>query len=334
MAEPAAAAPRRRFRGVLGAAVSGALIAVLYSRLDLGGVAGALRGADPGWLAIAVAGILPITALRACRFLWTVPRGAVSGFGESLRLTVVASALNLLAPAKSGDLVKGYSLATTGGASPGVSLAVIVFERLCDLFGLIFWCVLGWIVARPPVRGLGAPFWFVLGAAGGVCGILVLSARAGEAIRALLRRLPSSRVLRRVAALAEGWPDLLQSLGARRGIIVVVSIGMWLAHLLQVWTFTVALQVPVPFLACASLSAIALMAGQMPFTVGGLGARDVALVVLMSAYLRPEQAAAMGLLMATRTLVPALLGVPFVWPYVSSMLAHARRWRAPRRHAG
>ena len=34
-----------------------------------------------------------------------------------------------------------------------------------------------------------------------------------------------------------------------------------------------------------------------------------------------EAAAAMGILIATRSFVPALLGIPLVWPYVSMAMA-------------
>ena len=64
---------------------------------------------------------------------------------------------------------------------------------------------------------------------------------------------------------------------------MLFSLFLWLVHLTQIWMFTVALSVRMPFMVCASLSAVALMAGQLPFTFAGLGARDVALVVLLAA---------------------------------------------------
>ena len=106
---------------------------------------------------------------------------------------------------------------------------------------------------------------------------------------------------------------------------MLISLGLSLAHLFQIWLFTVALSTEVPFFVCASLSAVALMAGQVPFTLAGLGARDVALVLLMSPYMPSESAAALGILIVTRGLIPALIGMPFTWPYVSSMLGSARQ---------
>ena len=75
------------------------------------------------------------------------------------------------------------------------------------------------------------------------------------------------------------------------------------------------------------VSLVALLAGQLPFTFAGLGARDIALVVLLSGYMGREAAAAMGILIATRGLVPPLLGIPMMRPYLSSAMGDARRWR-------
>ena len=336
-AEMSAAAPLterasagRNRTGLVSLFASGLLLAVLYRSMDLRLIGDALLRADRLGLVLSIAAILPITVLRAARFLWVAPAGAVPGLGEALRLTLVASALNVFIPAKAGDLVKGYFVATRSGTSAGVSLALVVYERLCDLLGLVLWCVLGYVIARPRVAILGAPFWSVLGAGGAVCAALILSERAAGLIRRAVLGVPVRGRLRRLLALAEGWPDLLVLLRRRRRWIVLLSLGLWLGHLSQIWLFTVALSVDVPFWVSASVSAVALMAGQLPFTLAGIGARDMALVVLMSEYMAPESAAAMGILIATRGLVPALLGLPFTWPVVSSMLGDARVWRRRR----
>jgi len=323
-----ARADRSRYRtGLVSLVASGLLLGFLYSRLDVRLIAQALLRADRVWLAISIATILPITLLRAARFLWVAPAGALTGIGEALRLTLVASALNLFAPAKAGDLIKGYAVAKRSDTSAGVSLALVIYERLCDLFGLIFWCVLGWMIGRPTTAGLGPPFWTLLGVCGAGCAVLTLSDRAAMVLRTVVTRVrPGSRI-GAMLALAQGWPDLLQLLRRRRRWIVLISLGLWLGHLFQIWLFTVALSTPVPFFVCASLSAVALMAGQVPFTLAGLGARDLALVLLMSPYMASESAAALGILIATRGLIPALIGMPFTWPYLSSVLGDVRLWR-------
>jgi uncharacterized protein (TIRG00374 family) len=308
--------------------VSSALLVTLYRSLDVHLVAQALLHADRTWLVISVGMILPITYLRAVRFYWVAPVGALPSVGEAFRLTLVASALNVFVPAKAGDLAKGYFVATRSKTPTGMALAIVVYERLCDLFGLIAWCLVGWLVGKPQVAGVFGTFWLVLGAVGAMCLILISSERAADVVRtAAIRALPHEK-LRKFHELADGWPGLIRLLRGRRRVVVSFSVALWLTHLIQIWVFTLALSTRVPFTVAASLSAVALMAGQVPFTIAGLGARDVVLVVLLASYMTPESAAAMGVLMSTRNFLPPLMGLPIVRKYLSSAVEDARRWRA------
>jgi hypothetical protein len=313
-------------------AVSAVLLISLYSSLNVRQVAETLRRADKFWLLVSVGMIVPITFLRAVRFRLVAPPAALSGVGEALRLTLVSTALNVFVPAKAGDLIKSYFVATRGGTSAGVAVAIIVYERLCDMFSIILWCLAGWLVSETVVSRVPSAAWPALAGLGLVCGVLLSSERAADLWRMVMSRAASGR-LRRLRELAEGWPDLLHHLRGRRRLVVLFSLFLWLVHLTQLWMFTLALSVQMPFMVCASLSAIVLMAGQMPFTIAGLGARDVALVVLLAGYMPPETAAAMGILIATRGLLPPLAAIPIMRPYLAAATAEARAWRAEMRRA-
>jgi uncharacterized protein (TIRG00374 family) len=317
----------RKRGALLSLLVSGGLIYLLYRTLNLRQVGEALLTANRFWLVVSIGMILPITALRAIRFYWVAPAGALPGIGEAFKLTLVSSALNVFVPAKAGDLIKSYFVAKRSNTSTGVAIAIIVYERLCDMFGLIFWCLLGWFVGRPEVTSLPIAFWSLLGLLGALCGVLISSETAAAVWRALMMRMIPDGKLRKLRQLAIGWPDLLEVLRTRRKWIVPFSLLLWLSHLFQIWLFTIALSLSVPFTVCASLSAIALMAGQLPLTLAGLGTRDVALVVLLAPYMAPESAAAMGVLISTRNFLPPLIGMPLMRPYLASVVDEARRWR-------
>jgi len=202
-----------------------------------------------------------------------------------------------------------------------------VYERVCDMFSIIFWCMTGRLVGGAVVSRVPSAVWPLLGACGLGFGVLISSERAADLWRAAMTRGDTSR-LRRLRNLAEGWPDLLVHLRGRRRRVVLFSLLLWLVHLTQIWMFTLALSAPMPFLASASLSAIVLIAGQMPLTIAGLGARDVALVVLLAGYMTPETAAAMGILIATRGLLPPLAAIPIMKPYLVAATTEVRAWRA------
>lgn len=305
-------------------AITAGLLVVLYRSLDLRLVAATLAQADHWMLGAAVAVILPITVLRALRFYW-VAQGAVPGIGEATRLTFVASALNLVAPAKSGDLIKSYAVARRGDRPAGDAVAMVVFERLCDLLALIAWCVLGWALGRPVVAVLPDAFWWLLAGVGAGCALLIASESTAAALHAVASGILRRFALWRIGDLVEGWPRLLRSLGRERWRLVAFSFALWAAHLLQMWLFTIALGASVPLGVSASLSAVALMAGQLPLTVAGLGARDIVLVALFAGYMPKESAAAMGILTASRNLIPPLVGIAMIRPYLSTALAYFRR---------
>ena len=324
--EPATSKPswQRPLIRALSLGVSTALLVFLYRSIDMRMVGQSLRRADPLWLVVSLSMIVPITSLRAVRFYWVAPVGALTGLGEALRLTLVASALNVFVPGKAGDLIKSYFVRKRGGGFTGEAVAIVVYERLCDLFGLIFWCMVGWVVARPVTTRVPSAIWPLLGAIGAVSLVLVSSQRvAGLSRFIVVRALPHPK-LRRLRNLAEGWPDLVQRLHGRRTGVVLFSMFLWLVHVIQIWMFTLVLSAGIPFTVCASLSAVALMAGQLPFTLGGLGARDMALVVLLAGYMRPEAAAAMGILIATRGLLPPLAALPIMRPYLTIAIEEAR----------
>jgi uncharacterized membrane protein YbhN (UPF0104 family) len=297
---------------LIGMAVSGALLVIVYRRLEIPEVGARLAAADVGWLVAATAMIVPITLLRAWRFFWTVPSGARPGFGDATRLTLAASALNIVAPAKAGDLIKSRALATRSNATAGVSIAIVVYERLCDLVALSVWCVAGWLIGGNSLQPLPVTFWIVLASAGAVGAVLISSVRVADVWRrGLMRVLPASTPPA-IRSLADGWPDLLRALGRRRALIVGLTFGLWLIQLLQIRLFGAALSIPAPASVWAGVAAVALMAGQLPLTFAGLGARDAALVILFSPAMTPEAAEAMSLLIATRSVLPALAGAPFV----------------------
>lgn len=314
--------------------VSGVLLVALYRSLDIRLVGRTLLGADPVWLVASVGMILPITVLRAIRFFWVAPPRALPGVGEALRLTLAATALNVFLPAKSGDLIKSYFIAKRTDTSAGVSVAIVVYERLGDLFALIVWCLAGWFIGRPQVRGLPGYFWIVLLGLAAVSGVLIASGRVAVHGRELMARAFPHRRLKKLRKVAQGWPDLLLMLRGRRRWIIAYSLFLWFVHLVQIWLFTITLDAEVPFTICASLTAVALMAGQLPFTIAGLGTRDVVLVLLLAPYMPAESAAAMGVLIATRAIVPPLIGLPLMWPYLSSAVGDARRWRQTMEQTG
>ena len=192
-ARPADTAPagawKRHGARAASIAVSAALLFGLYRSLDVRLTGEALLKSDPLWLVISVGLIVPITVLRALRFLWVAPPGALPGLAEATRLTLAASALNVFVPLKAGDLIKSYFVARRAPTSAGAAVAVIVYERVSDLFALLFWCVLGWVVMRGTLpRGWSVAIVPLL-ALEAIFGTLLVSMRAARVWKTITARV-------------------------------------------------------------------------------------------------------------------------------------------------
>jgi uncharacterized protein (TIRG00374 family) len=320
---------RNNRAGVLGVIVSAALFAALYSRLDLRAIGAVFRSADPWWLFASTSAIVPITLILAWRFYLAAPPGSLPGYAEAVRLTLVATAFNLFLPSKAGDVTKSYFVAKRGVVPKSVALSIVVYERLCDVVGLVAWCLVGWLLspaARANIPTAGRLFLVLVGA---MCLVLISSERSAGWLLTALHRVMPSRRLQRVRDLAAGWPALHAALRGRRRWIALVSIGLWLGHLTQMWMFTLAVSPGIPMSTGLGLFALSVLAGQLPLTFAGFGARDMALVVLLSGrgHMAPEAAAAIGLLSATRGILPALAALPILRPYLAIVAGEAARWR-------
>ena len=319
---PATHTWKLRGAGLISLLASAALLVALYRTLDVRLVGQALVRSDLPWLVAAIGMIAPVTLLRALRFYWVAPPGAMPGPWAALRLTLVAGAVNVFLPMKTGDFVKSYFIARQSGTRAGVSIAIVVYERLCDIGAILFWCLAVSAIDRPHVPGLSLLFWGALAAVGGVVALLIVSERVAALLPALLTRLLPHRA--GIRDLAAGWPELLRLMRGRRRRVIPLSLFVWFVQLTQMWMFTRALTMDLPATVAMSLSALALMAGQLPFTFAGFGARDVALVVLLAPYATAESAAAMGVLASTRNLLPPLAGLPLMRGYVAAAMAHVR----------
>lgn len=301
---------------LIGFAVSLAIIAALWWRIDLRAIIAAARACDPGWLALGLAAVVPLTLATAWRFAQLV-RPAV-GLGTATRLILSASTLNLVLPSKMGDLAKAWVLTRRHGFDGGFALAIVVIEKLLDLASLLVWGVaaLLWIGALTrPLLGLAlAAIALLL-----VILLAILSPSPGVArlLAELAHRLPRG-IGQRIASFGDHWGEAVGWFWqdrARAVRLVALSLAIWAGHLAQFWLFVRALGSAMPFIDNAAFATLAILVGLLPFTIAGIGTRDAAIVLLYGAWLRPGQAAVLGVLATSRYLIPALAGLPFIRDY-------------------
>jgi uncharacterized protein (TIRG00374 family) len=304
---------------LLSLTISLAILAVIYWRMDFTRLGPVFRNCDPLWMVLSLGMVVPLTLMTAWRLDQLMPGGARLGVGESNRLILVASVLNLVLPSKMGDLAKAWFIKERGHTSGELAFALVVFEKTCDMLSLLLWCAFG-LLLYPHKDAL---FWlmtvFVVG--GLIGGVALLGSRSfAEAIFKMVSPVAPAKIRSKLARLQTGWREMHECFWRDRRQLVLVagtSVFIWFLHLLQIWMFIFALRANAPFLANLALAPLAILAGLLPLTFAGIGTRDAALILFYQPYLAAPVAAALGILCTMRYVLPALAGLPFAGGYLA-----------------
>ncbi|MFN2540582.1 MAG: lysylphosphatidylglycerol synthase transmembrane domain-containing protein [Chthoniobacterales bacterium] len=300
-------------RKLLTLAISLLILAAIYSKIDIARLGAVLANSHALYLALSLAMVVPLTLLTAWRLELLAPARAQIDLAEATRLILVASVLNMVLPAKMGDIAKAWFM-KNDNVHGGIAFSLVIFEKTADMLSLLFWCAFGLLFY--PLKD--ALFWIVTAAviAGFLFGVLLLGSRSlANLIFASAERFRGGDKFR---SLESGWREMQTFFWSDRHRMVGVSalsIFIWFLHLFQIWLFVFALRASVPFLANLGLAPLAILVGLLPFTFAGIGTRDAALIVLYQPYFAAPVAAALGLLCTARYLIPALAGLSFLHRY-------------------
>jgi glycosyltransferase 2 family protein len=307
--------------------VSLAILLVIYWRIDFAGLIDVFRRSNRLWMPVSLGMVIPLTLLTAWRLQQLAPPQTQLRFGESNRLILAASTLNMVLPSKMGDIAKAYFMRDRGHLSGSLALSLVVFEKACDLLSLLLWCVFG-LVVYPDKSWL---FWLMtLAVVGGlVAGLLLLGSRAiAQWAFARLGAIAPKSIRQKLVTLSHSWAEMHHYFWSDRHQLLKISLTsvlIWFLHLLQIWFFILALNADTPFLANLALSPLAILAGLLPLTFAGVGTRDAALILFYQPYFDAATGAALGLLCTSRYLLPAIGGLPFLGQY----LATVKKMRSP-----
>lgn len=230
-------------------------------------------------VALSVALVIPHLATKAWR--WQVLLRGVGidiGLVEAMRLYAIGQAAGFLTPGQAGDAVKAVYLRAEGH-SLGRSLVTVMVDRLYDLLvvgGLAVW---GIFVFGDAPQGQTAIIVALVVGILALFGLFASHGWQGPLARVVMRLVPA-RFLKghdpqqSLDTLALPAPTLAASFA-----ITVVS---FVISYFRTWLLFAALGLFVPITYFLAASSIAGIAAILPVTVGGVGTRDAAFVVLFS----------------------------------------------------
>ena len=306
--------------------ISVAILLIIYSKIDIQKSIEIFQNCDPVWLIISLGMVIPLVIFTSWRLQQLIPQKNSLKFVEANRLILGASVLNMVLPSKMGDIAKAYFMRERNGVSGSLSLAIVIFEKTCDMLSLLLWCALG-LILYPSKDGL---FWIMTtGVLGGlVLGILMLgSCRVADLFFNKSTKLAPKKIAEKLKTMQFSWREMHDHFwGDKKQLILVTatSIFIWFLHLLQIWLFIIALKASAPFIISIALSPLSLLAGLLPLTFAGIGTRDAALIYFYQPYFSEATGAALGWLCTSRYFLPAIIGLPFL----GQMLAAAKKLRS------
>lgn len=289
------------------------VLVLLYTRIDLPALLQQVQQMDLVFLLLALGLFGPQIFVAALRWRWMVQDVCPMGLPEATRLILASKALNALVPSKLGEMSKAYFLKTRANLELPTGGALVVLEKALDVVGLCTLLLVGVLLApRHGAVEVSATLMAGLAIAT-VVGICTCNTGG-------LRRWLHGRtgLAQQGLALLASWEAVLARWKAHRARlagIVLLSLGLWLLHLVQIYLFFVALRSHVGAQTVFAYVPLSIFIGLLPLTIGGMGTRDSALILLFAPYESAVVMAGVGLLCSLRYWMDTLLGLPFFQRY-------------------
>lgn len=280
-------------RGVRGvAALLTGLVGFGYilSRVELAEVFAATARMEVGVFLLGLPLLLVINMLMAYRWQQVLDGKDVSiSYLAALTHQLEAAFVNAFMPARAGDIYKGYL--APGERSTLDNTVLVLLERVADL-GVLLVLAAVVVVGFFPSGGLVAYL---------VLGVLILAGFAlGVTIIWRLEELPLPWGARIYARLRTA---LLENLRTDRiGMLVGVTVVIWMVSVLRHWTTFAALDIGAAVTVVALVSFTWALVSAVPLTPAGLGAVDAVVYFVLTSFSVADPVAASYVLL-TRLII-------------------------------
>ncbi|HEX2914711.1 MAG TPA: lysylphosphatidylglycerol synthase transmembrane domain-containing protein [Chloroflexia bacterium] len=270
--------------------------------LNLAQIEKELLQAAPLPLLAAVLLIFPIIALKTYR--WQIILNSLHinlPFKPACRLYALGLSLGSFTPGQLGDAVKAWKLQALG-YSLGAGLLTVVLDRLFDIALLLVLAIAGLFM-------LGAGFenqlpGLLLMLFGTVAGLVVLLV---PSFRERLTFLAIRVARRKKGEVAEKGQLANVQLAFVQPLLITV--GTSALAVMRCWLLASAIGLSLNLPEAVAVSSLATAAGLLPFSVSGIGTRDLALIAILgSLSYSPESAVSLSVLLLLLNLVNLVVG--------------------------
>lgn len=294
--------------------VSGALLGLVVSRLDLARAAEILLSAHISLLALAV--LVGYAGRFGAAFRWWIFLRAMKTrvpYRGVVRLSFIGMFLQLLpAGAVASEVARVYGMKRTTSDLAG-SFASVLVDRMFGLGALILVGLVGLAFAPPGVPPVLSDLAWIGFVVLLTAGYAMMNHTARRVLDGLLSRIRLGQVRDRLGKVHVRL-DQMRSSPALMGWSVVAAVANTAFRILPAWFVALALSVDASLPHLFIIIPLIYLAAQIPISVGGLGVREVGWVALLRVIGVPaSDAIVMSLLLAAMSFVVSL---PGAWLYV------------------
>ena len=217
---------------------------------------------------------------------------------ECFIIFMAAIPFSSVTPSKSGDIVRAYYLKNEIPIAHTVGS--VITERIFDLAVLIFFSLIGIYFYGAHEFALIIIVFMVFLAV-----FVTLTYNASKIPVPEKWRLKIQSFCISIKDLIENRRELLS--------VIVSSFAIWILAILQTMLLFSALSITVPPIFLIGTLPIAILIGMIPVTLGGMGTRDTAILILFAGYATSSQLLAVALLFSLfRYWLLAIAGLPFM----------------------
>lgn len=270
---PGAATMNKAFQTALKIAVSGALLWFIVNRITLDAVVEALKAADVKYAIPIVAVFLLSFAIKAANYRLLTAAAKNISFAKLLKISMLSWAAGMFAPGKLGEFSAIYFLKKEG-VPLGAATAASILDKLITISTLIVIAAIGLLTYIDTVTAIKVTATAAVAVAAAV--MLIIAPQS----RLLIRKF----ILRKYESRFAGFSEYFFGYIKEKKLLLLYNYGLALlwtyASAVMIWLGLLSVGIKAPVTTILLINSASIIVSIIPVTVGGLGARETAAVLL------------------------------------------------------
>lgn len=252
------------------------ILLALLTRIDYPSVIRVLGTAIPSVVGIAFISFYFSIFLRAIRWKILLNNNIITVKTKDVsEILFIGWFVNVILPAKLGDLYRAYMVRRNYGASLSVVVGSVFTERVLDMFTLM--CLFGLAISLSFRGKMPLDVRYVLFSGATIATLMVASIAFMKYCPGVIRRVLPARLLDIYERFQLG---ALKSI-RRVPILMLYSVAAWLLEAGRLYLVTHALNTPIPFSLIIVIALASSILTTLPITPAGLGFVEVTVVGIL-----------------------------------------------------